>query len=146
MGQPLNSCTFSEIIAANLLNKHVKPHILFPFYGEKYQVMFRSLVPNFFHVIYSQFSLRCHVQFGRCILFQPWSGQFNTSNIVLLCFHVHQCFIWISDRYFATLFKHSEQLTNWPWSQDEDECSGWLNSLLWWDGLSWPTGVPFFFW
>ena len=32
-------------------------------------------------------------------------------------------FIWIFDRYFITVFKHSTNQGSWP--QDEEECSGW---------------------
>lgn len=119
-GPGIRLLCFSET-SVSLFNEHVKLHLLFPFYKwESTNWGLELFILHFLHSTVSCFSLLCHVKFERCFLIQLRSDKFNTKAIPHCYPSIHIFFIWIFDRYFAIMFKHSQLIQgsagSWVWS------------------------------
>ena len=119
-GPGIRSLCFSET-SISLFNQHVKLHLLFPLYRwENTNWGLESFILHFLHATVSCFSLLYHVKFERCFLIQSWSDKFNTKAILHCYPSIYMYFIWIFDRYFAIMFKHSQLIQGsvgrWVWS------------------------------
>ena len=158
-GPGIRSLCFSET-SISLFNQHVKLHLLFPLYRwENTNWGLESFILHFLHATVSCFSLLYHVKFERCFLIQLWSDKFNTKAILHCYPSIHMYFIWIFDRYFAIMFKHSQLIQGsvgrWVWSApigrmpeiwDYADCNSPLDSVthpgVYSGGSSWHWSQP----